>query len=264
VPPNQGQWTIFLHFYCTLLCKKGVTPHKQILDEGTDPPDQGRKLHPKEARWLSTNKPILSWGALLLYEICCLQVDSDRKIFGEEGSGSGLDFGGWKGGGFFFGNKSEDLNERGVLELSKIYLLLLFQKQLRDRLQNRGILMGIDIDIYDIGAIDEGDFYTIFKTTWASAYDNAGGSEEQDGLSILQYADDTLNNSDWKIWMEREAYLSYRGSRENRLLSLINEDGITNKVLAGHLDGYSILYDFATVATVLATVPLNWQVYYIL
>ncbi|KAL5661148.1 hypothetical protein ACJX0J_028273 [Zea mays] len=58
------------------------------------------------------------------------------------------------------------------------------------------------------------------------AYDNAGGSEEQDGLSILQYADDTLNNSDWKIWMEREAYLSYRGSRENRLLSLINEDGI--------------------------------------
>ncbi|KAL5679423.1 hypothetical protein ACJX0J_005808, partial [Zea mays] len=48
---------------------------------------------------------------------------------------------------------------------------------------------------------------------------------------------------------------SYRGSRENRLLSLINEDGITNKVLAGH---------FATVATDLATVPLNWQVYYIL
>ncbi|KAL5659638.1 hypothetical protein ACJX0J_032801, partial [Zea mays] len=68
----------------------------------------------------------------------------------------------------------------------------------------------------------------------------AGGSEEQDGLSILQYADDTLNNSDWKIWMEREAYLSYSGSRENRLLSLINEDGI------------------ATVATVLATVPLNY------
>ncbi|KAL5663713.1 hypothetical protein ACJX0J_023821, partial [Zea mays] len=28
-----------------------------------------------------------------------------------------------------------------------------------------------------------------------------------------------LNNSDWKIF-------SYRGSRENRLLSLINEDGM--------------------------------------
>ncbi|KAL5651155.1 hypothetical protein ACJX0J_036613, partial [Zea mays] len=82
--------------------------------------------------------------------------------------------------------------------------------------------------------------------------------EQVDGLSILQYAYDILNNSDWKT----------RGSRENRLLAkwdilcqpkdqgglgiqnidLINEDGI------------------ATVATVLATVPLNvsWQAYYIL
>ncbi|KAL5673586.1 hypothetical protein ACJX0J_017892, partial [Zea mays] len=161
------------------------------------------------------------------------------KIFGEEGSGSGLDFGGWKGGGF--------LNERGEQNLSFIAISETVKRSnfiwhtKEPSGHSGGILMGIDMDIYDIGAIDEGDFYTIFKNTWASAYDNAGGSvEEQDGLSILQYADDTLNNSDWKIWMEREAYLSYRGSRENRLLSLINEDGI------------------ATVATVLATVPLNY------
>ncbi|KAL5675545.1 hypothetical protein ACJX0J_011676 [Zea mays] len=153
-----------------------------------------------------------------------VDATKSKKICGEEGSGSGLDFGGWKGGGF--------LNERGEQNLSFIAISETVKRSnfiwhtKEPSGHSGGILMGIDMDIYDIGAIDEGDFYTIFKNTWASAYDNAGGSEEQDDLSILQYADDTLNNSDWKIWMEREAYLSYRGSRENRLLSLINEDGI--------------------------------------
>ncbi|KAL5679422.1 hypothetical protein ACJX0J_005807, partial [Zea mays] len=117
---------------------------------------------------------------------------------------------------------------------SKIYLLLLFQKQnfiwhtKEPSGHSGGILMGIDMDIYDIGAIDEGDFYcmSLFNlclegiatewdnkyplstvTTWALAYDNAGDpakEEEQDGLSILQYADDTILDtnalSEWMEW----------------------------------------------------------------
>ncbi|KAL5675853.1 hypothetical protein ACJX0J_011984, partial [Zea mays] len=186
------------------------------------------------------------------------------------------------------------LNERGEQSLSFIAISEIVKRSnfiwhtKESSGHSGGILMGIDMDIYDIGAIDEGDFYSLFNFSSSAllahmlreeeiknffkhnkapgldgfpaefyqAYDNAGGSEEQDGLSILQYADDIINNSDWKTlsgWKGKLMSLSYRGSRENSLLSyilakwdilcqpkdqgglgiqnidLINEDGITFK-----------------------------------
>ncbi|KAL5651156.1 hypothetical protein ACJX0J_036614, partial [Zea mays] len=71
------------------------------------------------------------------------------------------------------------LNERGEQSLSFIAISetgeILSGIQKNRLVIQGGILMGIDMDIYDIGSIDERDFYcmlvqfTIFKTTWASA-----------------------------------------------------------------------------------------------